>query len=173
MSEFAKSLMKDVVIAGVLAIVILQFVRPTIVKETSMQDTLNENDYVMLSKRAYVNEDPQRGDIIVFQSGISDEDGNQKLLIKRVIGLPGDTITIKDDQLYINGEKYDETYLKDGITTGDIENLEVPDNEYFVMGDNRVVSIDSRYSEVGFVDRDTIIGKAVLRLYPFNEIRTF
>ena len=115
--SFLKSLLVDILIAICLAAAVLYFIRPTIVKQTSMEDTLRENDYMIMYRLAYKNHDPQRGDIIIFQSDLVNEDsGKDKLLIKRVIGLPGDDIMIKDDQLYINGEAYKEDYLKDGYT---------------------------------------------------------
>lgn len=173
MSDFTKSLIKDVLFAVVLAVIILIFIRPTIVKQTSMQPTFNPNDYVILYKRAYAHKEPKRGDVIVFESTMEDENGKDKLLIKRVIGLPGDVVTVKDDQLYLNGEAYEEDYLKDGITTGEVDNLKVPEGEYFVMGDNRVVSLDSRSPQVGTIKKKQIKGRAVIRLFPFNKIKTF
>ena len=173
MSDFLKSLLKDIVIAALLAAVILYFVRPTIVKQTSMVPTLEPNDYLIIYKQAYRNADPERGDIIVFQSDMVDANGKNKLLIKRVIGLPGDVLTIQDNKVYINGELYEEDYLKDGITPGDIRDLTIPEGYYFAMGDNRVSSIDSRSDEVGLVPRSALRGKAVIRLFPFRRIRTF
>lgn len=170
MKDLTKGLIVDILIAVVIASAILFFVRPTIIKQTSMENTLHPNDYVIIYKRAYVNNNPERGDIIVFQSEITDESGKSKLLIKRIIGLPGDTITIKNDQLYINGTAYEEDYLKDGITTGSINNYTVPEGRYFVLGDNRVVSVDSRFDEVGCIKPTQIKGKAVVRLFPFNKI---
>ena len=172
MSDFVKSLIKDIIIAAILAAVVISFVRPTIVKQTSMQDTLNPNDYIIMYRRAYSGDkEPKRGDIVIFKSELQDENGKNKLLIKRVIGLPGDKITINDGKVYINDKEYDESYLKDGYTTGSVNNFKVPKGEYFVMGDNRVVSIDSRYSEVGCVKKDAIKGRAVLRLFPFTKIK--
>ena len=172
MSDFVKSLIKDIIGAAILAAVVISFVRPTIVKQTSMQDTLNPNDYIIMYRMAYSGDkEPKRGDIVIFKSELQDENGKNKLLIKRVIGLPGDKITINDGKVYINDKEYDESYLKDGYTTGSVNNFKVPKGEYFVMGDNRVVSIDSRYSEVGCVKKDAIKGRAVLRLFPFTKIK--
>lgn len=174
-----KNLLIDVVIAVCLAGAVLYFVRPTIVKQSSMEDTLHENDYMIMYRQAYRSKDPERGDIIIFQSGLPDENsGRDKLLIKRVIGLPGDEIMISGGQLYINGEAYKEDYLKDGYTPAfeipaEGETYTVPEGTYFCMGDNRAGSVDSRRSEVGDVARDDIKGKVVVRLFPFNKIRTF
>ena len=178
--SFLKSLLIDVVIAALIAGAILFFVRPTVVKQTSMLETFQPNDYVIVYKRAYSGaKTPQRGDVIIFQSDLVNEDtGGDKLLIKRVIGLPGDTIRIEDEQVYLNGEMLHEDYIRDGITPAieipqEGETFTVPEEHYFCMGDNRVVSVDSRYSEVGCITEDQIMGKAVLRLFPFNKIKTF
>ena len=176
-----KSLLIDAAIAAGIAFIIVTFIaRPTIVKQSSMENTFMENDYVFLSKLAYSGDKtPQRGDVVVFKSDlINEEDGDSKLLIKRVIGLPGDTIQIKNDQLILNGEAYHEEYIKDGITPpgnspADGEIFTVPENEYYCMGDNRVVSLDSRYSDVGTITEEEIVGKAVLRLFPFDKIQKF
>lgn len=177
--SFIKSLLVDVVIAVCLAGAVLYFIRPTIVKQTSMEDTLHENDYMIMYRLAYKKHAPERGDIIIFQSSLVNEDsGKDKLLIKRVIGLPGDQIMISGGVVYINGEAYEEDYLKDGYTPAfeipaEGETYVVPDGTYFCMGDNRVGSVDSRRSEVGVVPEDTIKGKVVIRLFPFSKIKRF
>ncbi|MBQ6439351.1 MAG: signal peptidase I [Mogibacterium sp.] len=177
--SFIKSLLVDIIIAVCLAGAVLYFIRPTIVKQTSMENTLHENDYMIMYRLAYKNHDPERGDIIIFQSDLVNEDsGKDKLLIKRVIGLPGDDIMIRDDQLYINGEAYYEDYLKDGYTPAfeipqDGETYTVPEGTYFCMGDNRTGSVDSRRKEVGVVARESIKGKVIVRLFPFNKIKKF
>ena len=177
--SFFKSLLVDILIAVCLAGAVLYFIRPTIVKQTSMEDTLRENDYMIMYRLAYKNHDPERGDIVIFQSSLVNEDsGKNKLLIKRVIGLPGDEIKISDGLVYINGDAYPEDYLKDGYTPAfeipaEGETYKVPEGTYFCMGDNRAGSVDSRRTEVGVVNRDDIKGKVVIRLFPFNRIRTF
>lgn len=177
--SFFKSLLIDIIIAVLLASAVLFFIRPTIVKQTSMEDTLRENDYMIMYRLAYRNHGPERGDIIIFQSSLVNEDsGKDKLLIKRVIGLPGDEIMIKDNQLYINGEAYNEDYLKDGYTPAfeiplEGETYTVPEGTYFCMGDNRAGSVDSRRKEVGDVPAESIKGKVIIRLFPFNKIQRF
>jgi len=169
-----KEWLRDIAIAIIIAVLILQFIKPTIVKETSMLPTLKSNDYIFMSQQAYtLFGDPERGDIVVFHSDLKTGDGKEKLLIKRIIGLPGDTISIIDGIVYLNGEVYEEDYIMDGYTTGHIEELVVPEGHLFCMGDNRNVSIDSRDSRVGCVPMEYIVGKAVFRLYPFNSMQTF
>lgn len=165
-----KELIRDIVIALVIVIAITLVIKPTIVKENSMQPTLYANNYLLVNKQAYRFGDEKRGDIIVFQSELEDEDGNQKLLIKRIIGLAGDIISIKDGKVFLNGEELKEDYIKEEETPGDIKDYKVPEGQLFVMGDNRRVSIDSRDPDVGCVKEDTVMGKAFVRLYPFSEI---
>ncbi len=172
MSDFVKNLIIDIIIAVLVAGTILFFIKPTVVQQTSMLPTFKEGDYLITYKRAYSHKEPERGDVVVFQSSLTDDSGNDKLLIKRVIGLPGEIITIKDGMVYINGEEYKESYLNDGYTPGDIDDYVIPEGKYFCMGDNRVVSIDSRSADVGPVDKDLIMGKVVVRLFPFSRIGT-
>ena len=176
---FIKSLLIDIIIAVLLASAVLYFIRPTIVKQTSMENTLHENDYMIMYRQAYRSHEPERGDIVIFQSSlVNEESGKDKLLIKRVIGLPGDDIMIRDGQLYINGEEYKEDYLKDGYTPAfeippEGGTYTVPEGTYFCMGDNRAGSVDSRYKEVGVVSKEAIKGKVIVRLFPFNKIQRF
>lgn len=165
-----KEWIRDILLAVIIAVIILQFIKPTIVKESSMEPTLYSNNYLFLSKQAYTFGEPQRGDIIVFHSGLTTGNGFEKLLIKRVVGLPGDVISIIDGQVFINGEIYEEPYIKDGYTTGYIEDKVIPEGELFCMGDNRVVSMDCRDERIGNVPIDQVVGKAIFRLYPFSLI---
>lgn len=165
---------RDIVAAVIIAVVILQFIMPTIVKESSMQPTLYANNYIILSKQSYkLWGEPEHGDIIVFHTQLKTEAGDEKLLIKRIIGLPGDKISIVDGVVYRNDEMLQEDYIFEDYTAGYIEDFTVPEGQIFVMGDNRRVSLDSRAEEVGCVDIDQIVGKAVIKLYPFNEITLF
>lgn len=167
--KFVKELTSNVLIAAIIACAILFFIRPTIVKQTSMQDTLNPGDYLIMYQRAYSIKAPAYGDIIIFESNLKRSETKNKLLIKRVIGLPGDKIKVSANKVYRNGVELSEDYIRDGITPGEVD-VQVPDNKCFVMGDNRVVSMDSRAEAIGCVDFDKIKGKAIIRLYPFNKI---
>ena len=149
------------------------------VKGHSMDYTFADNDKVIVSKVNKID----RGDTIVFHANANDD------YIKRVIGMPGDTIEYKNDTLYINGKKQDEPYLdekKKEFKKESSENLTpdfnieflrsttaktVPADSYFVMGDNRRNSTDSR--AFGFVKKDKVIGQVVLRFYPFKSVKTF
>lgn len=163
-----KELIRDILVALVIVLILTSIIKPTIVKESSMEPTLYENHYLIVNKLAYKTGEVERGDIIVFESELETEDGDKKLLIKRIIGLPGETITITDGNVYIDGQLLEEDYLKDGITPGEVIDCKIPDGQLFAMGDNRVVSIDSR--ELGCISEDTVMGKAVFRLFPFNQI---
>lgn len=165
-----KGLIRDILIALVIVVAITMVIKPTIVKESSMQPTLYENNYLLINKQAYRFGEEKRGDIIVFESELEDDNGNKKLLIKRIIGLPGDTITIQNGKVILNGTELHEDYTLEDETPGELIDYKVPEGKLFVMGDNRRVSIDSRSEEVGCVDEDLVLGKAFVRLYPFSEI---
>ena len=162
---------RDIAIAVILAIIISQFITPTIVQEHSMDDTLHNNDYLILWKGGFkTGHSPEYGDIVVFRSNMDNEDtGKKKLLIKRVVAKGGDTIAISNGVVYRNGEALEEPYTKDGFTNGGMDETVVPDGTLFLLGDNRLVSLDSRSSQVGFVPEDTLVGKAVFRLFPFQD----
>lgn len=154
----------------VIAIGITFIVQLTIVSGQSMYPTLENNDCLFINKLTYKTEEPQRGDIIVFKTELLDSKSNKKKdLVKRVIALPGEHITIKNSKLYINGKLLHENYIKNVDILEDID-ITVPENEIFVMGDNRPASHDSRNYDIGTVSIDDIIGKVSVRIYPFDKV---
>ena len=165
---------RDIVIAVIIAAIILAFFKPIIVQQESMQPNFYSGDYVITSRQAYkLFGDPKRGDVIVFKSHLYYEKGKQKNLIKRIIGLPGDSVEIKNGDVYINGELLQEEYVAEQGLSGEMEAVTVPEGRLFVMGDNRRVSQDSRSPAVGTIEMESIVGKVVIRLYPFNQIKVF
>ncbi len=144
----------------------------TIVDGTSMMNTLSDGDNLLVEKVTYRVSDPKRFDVIVFYPhGRQSND----YYIKRVIGLPGETIQIKGDTIYINGKAIKENYGKDPMTESGIAEkpLKLANDEFFVLGDNREISDDSRYEDVGPVKRKNIAGRAILRISPLSEFGTF
>ncbi len=139
-----------------------------------MEPNFNSGDYVIAYRQAYrLSGTPERGDVIVFHSQLKDSKGNDKNLIKRVIATGGETVEIRDGYVYVNGEMLDEPYVMEQGISGEMEKTTIPEGYLFCCGDNREVSIDSRRDEVGLVGEDAIVGKVVIRLFPFNSIKTF
>lgn len=161
----------EIGVAVLIALLIIQIVRPTVVRETSMLPNFHDGDYLFVYRLAYRGDNtPKKGDVIVFRSDLTTASGKDKMLIKRVIGVPGDRITIENNMVWINGKLDKQTYTHDKATNGTLVNYKVPKGKYFCMGDNRFVSVDSRYASVGPVEKSRIVGKVVFRLYPFNKI---
>ncbi|MBQ9442925.1 MAG: signal peptidase I [Lachnospiraceae bacterium] len=138
------------------AFVIVNATVPT----SSMENTIMAGDRVIGSKLYYLRHDPQRGEIIMFDF----PDDPTILYIKRVIGLPGDHIEITGGVVYVNGEALDEPYLN-VVTEGEWGPYDVPEGCYFMLGDNRNDSADSRYWKNTYLTRDGIVGKAVLKYW--------
>ena len=160
---------KVIVTALVFAFIITQFIRPTLVRGESMYPTLVENDYLIINRMAYKLGKPKDGDIIVFKTDLLQDNGKQKDLVKRVIATEGQHIKIEDSKVYVDNKLLDEPYIHDNYTSGDIDMI-IPEGEVFAMGDNREKSLDSRYEEVGLVNEKDIMGKVMIRLFPFNKI---
>lgn len=160
---------KTIILSLVIALVITTFVKPTIVKNYSMSPTLEENDFLIINRFLYKRSTPKKGDIVVFQSNLKTDTGEDKLLIKRVIAVPGDHILIREGKVYINGKLLEEDYIP-GVYTDGFVDITIPEEKVFVMGDNRGNSLDSRDSHLGLIDYDVIMGKAFVRLFPFNKI---
>lgn len=162
---------KTITLALFMGLIITLFIVPTVVSGESMYPTLQSKDYLIINKVAYKKDEPIRGDIIVFNSELPKKDGGKKNLVKRIIGLPGEHLVIKEGRVYINEKLIKEPYLDEVYTDGDIDIL-IPNGYYFTMGDNRDVSRDSRDKSVGVIKQDEIVGKVSLRLFPFEDIGT-
>ena len=158
------------VIALVAALLIVKFVgQRTQVDGSSMNLTLYDKENLILDKISYHFRDPERFDIIVFPF---EEDGEETHFIKRIIGLPGETVQIIDGYVYINGELLEsDIYGKEVMEYAGraAEPITLGDDEYFVLGDNRNNSRDSRFEEVGNIKRGDITGRAFLRIWPLNK----
>ena len=160
----------EIAIVLVMAFVLVYFVGlRTSVVGSSMSDTLEAGDEILVNRFVYKVTAPKRGDVIVFLPN-----GNKKshYYVKRVIGVPGDTIQIKNGILYVNGEEYKETPERDKMDEAGLakEEITVGEDEYFVLGDNRNNSEDSRYANIGNVKKEYIIGKVWLIVSPFRRL---
>ena len=144
-------------------------VQRTMVSGDSMYPYLHNKDQLMMDKLSYRFHDPERFDIVVFPVV---RDGKEEYYIKRVIGLPGETVQIIDGYVYINGEKLDENYGAEVMNDAGraAEPITLGDDEYFVLGDNRNRSDDSRYENVENLKREKIVGRAWVRIWPLDRI---
>ena len=154
------------VFAALTAVLMFQTVT---MQESSMEPTLSVGDRFFMNRVVYKLSSPKRGDIIVFRTNASDD---AALHIRRVIGLPGETVQIRDGQIYIDGELYDESRDFPEITNpGLAENgVSLKSGVYFVLGDNRNYSEDSRYANIGMVKKRYIVGKIWFTCFPFEKI---
>jgi signal peptidase I len=146
------------------AFVIQAFYIPSL----SMYPTLDKGDRVLVNKVSYRLHDINRGDIVVFKRPPGVPTTGIKDLIKRVVGLPGDTVDGHDGGVYVNGRRLEESYLPRGTLTTDFPAKKVPKGDIFVMGDNRGNSEDSRV--FGPIDEDLVIGRAFIRVWPLQHI---
>ena len=164
----------QIVMMVVLVVVLRNVMGTVLVKGSSMEPNFNHGDLVFINKLSTSIGSPDYGDVVICKL---DEGSGYENIIKRVIGLPGDEIDIVENpdeyvyDLYVNGEYIEEDFLGEPMMTcGNIEYpFEVPENSYFVMGDNRNESLDSRRESVGAIHKDDLMGKVVLRLYPFSD----
>lgn len=162
----------SIIIAALVAFIIKGFLIDIIqVSGTSMLPNLNDRDRLVIEKVSLYTHKYERGEIVIFKPNNETKD----IYIKRIIGLPGDKVEIKDGRVYVNNKKLNESYLKSDIYTAadanQYSNLIVPPDCLYVLGDNRAVSEDSRY--IGPVPIENVRGHAVLRVYPFNHLKTF
>ncbi len=152
----------------VITFLIITFVgQRTHVSGESMENTLDDGDQLIVDKLTYHFRDPERFDIIVFPFRYKEN----TYYIKRIIGLPGETVQILDGKIYIDGAELKESYgrevMQDAGTAA--EPITLGDDEYFVLGDNRNYSSDSRDPSVGVIHRNEIVGRAWLRIWPFHS----
>ncbi|HEX9135011.1 MAG TPA: signal peptidase I [Ktedonobacteraceae bacterium] len=163
-SHLVREIIETLALTFIIFVVIHFTVQNYMVDGTSMQPGLNSNQYVLVNKLSYLFHAPERGDVIVFHWPVD----TNKDLIKRVIGVPGDVIVIDSTKVWVNGVLLTEPYINAPANPA-ANKWVVPPNDYFVMGDNRRVSDDSR--DWGFVPKSYIIGKAVLIYWPLNSWR--
>jgi signal peptidase I len=158
------SWVKPLAIAVVAALIVRTFIfTPAIVKGTSMDDTLQTGQVMAVVKASYLVGSPQRGQVVFCRYP-----GWQEDCVKRVIGLPGERVSIIDSVVYIDGVPLDEPYLS-RPQTGDYPEIVVPEGQYFVMGDNRGVSLDSR--SIGPLNESQIEGHCMAVFWPLSEIK--
>lgn len=157
------SWIKTILLAAVLAGAINSFLIVNAEIPTgSMEQTIMAGDRVLALRTSYWFDEPQAGDIAIFR--YPDDPTGETLYVKRIIGTPGDTVEIADGTVSVNGQQLDEPYIAE-ITQGDFGTYVVPEGYYFMMGDNRNHSLDSRFWKNPFVEEDEILGKVVLRYY--------
>jgi signal peptidase I len=166
--DFIKTVLTIIILAIVIRLFIVQ---PYIVEGQSMEQSFKNNDYLITEKISYKFREPERGEVIIFHP----PDNPSISYIKRVIGLPGDKIDIKDGSIYINDAKLNEAYLSSNeeTVTGNQNGISVvlSKDEYYVFGDNRNHSRDSR--EIGPIPKANIISRVWFRLLPINQVKAF
>jgi signal peptidase I len=162
-----------VVILAVLVMIYLFIISPQEINGASMEPNFHNGEYILTNKILYKFREPMRGDVIIFKSPRNKDID----YIKRIIGLPGDTVKLEGNVFYVNGQKVDEPYLAPDISIfggaylQEGEDSVVPPDTYFVVGDNRPHSSDSR--EFGPISREDFIGVAFFRYFPFNRMGSF
>ena len=155
-----KEIINYLIIIIIVILIRTYIATPIKVNGTSMNDTLNHKDTMILNKLDVKLNELKRFDIVVIETG-------DTYLIKRIIGLPGENIEYKEGKLYINGKKINDPYYKNE-NTNDFDVVKIPKNHYFVMGDNRSNSIDSRI--IGVINKKNITGTTKLVIFPFKNI---
>ncbi len=168
LSEVFSFILYLVVVVGVTFFIITFVGQRTYVSGSSMENTLSDGDNLIVDKISYRFTDPKRFDIIVFPFRYKEK----VYYIKRIIGMPGETVRIEDGKIYIDGEVLQESYGREVIKNAGLaeEPIELGEDEYFVLGDNRNDSTDSRDPSVGVLRRDELIGRAWVRIWPLSKI---
>ena len=169
MNKTFKSYVVIMLVALVITAAVLNFFSFYLVSGDSMAPTLKNNNYLIVKKAFLSNHRYKRGDVIVFNAKIKSSLVANKDLVERVIAVPGDTVKIENNHVYVNNEVIRENYLKNHTTKGDLE-IFVNENRYFVLGDNREVSLDSREGSIGLIKNNEILGKVIIKMFPFERI---
>lgn len=159
MNDKVKEILGYVIVIIIVLLVKQFIITPIRVNQSSMNNTLYDKDIMILDKISYRFNNIKRFDIVVIKK-------DNEYLIKRVVGLPGELVEYKDNKLYINDKMIEENFLHKDTENYKLEK-EIPDNYYFVVGDNRPNSLDSRV--IGLIKKDEILGKTNLVIFPFNH----
>ena len=163
--EFLRDASKYIVVFVIVLLLFIFVVGLQQVVGPSMSPNYNEGDVMVVNKLSYKFRNPKRGEVVVVTA-------QEKYMIKRVIGIPGDKIEFKDNKLYVNEQEYKEPYLKDDVVTNDFKLSDIgvegaiPDGKYLVLGDNRTNSLDGR--NYGLIDKKNIVGISMFRLWPIK-----
>ena len=162
------SLIGTMVMAAAVVFLLKEFIIiNAYIPTSSMENTIQPGDRVIGNRLAYLVREPERGDIVIFEY----PDDETQLFVKRVIGLPGEKVTVEEAKVYVNGKLLEEDYLKEEWTLGNGPyTFEIPEGSYLVLGDNRNNSKDARYWDETYVAEDKILGEAVFRYWPFDSI---
>jgi signal peptidase I len=164
--EWAKALIGALLVT----MVIIFFIRPTVVYGPSMEPSYYDREYLLISKALVYAKGLEQGDVVVFKTHLKMDSGGEKNLIKRVVGVPGDKVEILDGKVYVNGAELIETYTDGSLTLDNgVTEWVVGEGEYFVLGDNRDNSKDSRFEDVGLIKKTKVMGKVVFRILPFSR----
>ncbi|SKC87076.1 signal peptidase I [Maledivibacter halophilus] len=155
----AKKIFKYILTSIIFLAIITAFIlKPIRIQGNSMYPILKDGDWALINKIAFLFSSPKRKDIIVFRL----QRDNRDYIIKRIIGLENETIKIISGSVYINNKMLNESYSSDS-SNSNFQSRVIPENNFFVIGDNRKISIDSRYQDIGFINKKQIIGKIIFK----------
>lgn len=168
MKKVLSNIVPYIIIIIVVILIRIYIITPEIVSGESMENTLYDGEWLLNSKISYKLTDIKRFDIVIIKK-------KDYLIIKRIIGLPGEYIEYKDNNLYVNGILVSDNYMKEDTNNFTLNDIcydceVIPEGKYLVLGDNREVSADSRSKDLGLVDIEDITGKAVFRIWPLSRL---
>ena len=167
MSKIVRDWLESILLAGVIVAILFVVFWPFIVSGSSMEPSFSNRDRIAVSRIMVWLGKYGRGDAVVCKHK---HGGESEYIVKRIIGVPGDLLEIRDGKVYINKVQLSEEYILHNYTSGELE-IEIAQDEYFLLGDNRDISSDSRYE--GPVKARNVIGRVVIRWYPFDRITVY